>query len=77
MSFASMHNDYLDPDRYFQDEPPCEKCIHDDLENERCKLDKECNFEEIASQIEQMMTSYQERKAKWIADETKKSEESK
>lgn len=30
MSFASMHDDYLDPDRHlWPEEPPCDNCKHD------------------------------------------------
>ena len=51
MSFTSMHNDYLDPDIHlWPEEPPCERCIHDDPENECCKLQTECNFQEIENE---------------------------
>lgn len=45
MSFASMHNDYLDPDIHlWPEDPPCEKCKHD-VDGE-CDLEHVCEYEE-------------------------------
>ena len=46
MSFTSMHNDYLDPDKHlWEEEPPCEKCKHDN--GSGCRLEPNvCSFEE-------------------------------
>ena len=51
MSFASMHNDYLDPDRHlWEEEPPCEKCRHDT--GSGCRLEPHaCAFEEKPAQV--------------------------
>lgn len=44
MSFTSMHNDHLDPDRHdAQPEPPCEDCRWDI--DGKCVLTGECRFE--------------------------------
>lgn len=44
MSFSSMHNDYLDPDKHlWPDDPPCERCKHD--KDGECQL-PDCDYEE-------------------------------
>lgn len=50
MSFSTMHDDYLDPDKHlWPDEPDCETCGYWDQDNGSCEYPEEgvCNWEEI------------------------------